>query len=112
MRHRTLEKPGLRADRDPTTGENAMIWRICRGARLRALIAAAVLVAASGGEAVVYRWTDESGTPHFSDRPEDVPARFRDQLRAPADVLSEAPPINILSGLNPPAAAPEGSAAE
>jgi hypothetical protein len=89
-----------------------MIWRICRGARLRVLIAAAVLVAASAGEGAVYRWTDERGTPHYSDRPEDVPPRFRDQLRAPADVLSEAPPINVLPGLNPPTAAPEGSASD
>lgn len=89
-----------------------MIWRICRGTHLRVLLVAVVLLAAGTGEAVVYRWTDDSGTPHFSDRPEDVPPRFRDQLRNPADVLSDAPPINVVPGLNGPEPIPEGATSE
>jgi len=40
----------------------------------------ALAVVAGPASADVFRWVDASGTPHFSDRPEDVPPEYRDQL--------------------------------
>lgn len=34
----------------------------------------------SATAAQIYRWVDSNGTPHFTDRPEEVPPAFRDQL--------------------------------
>jgi hypothetical protein len=53
----------------------------CR-ARGSAFVATLVLLAVVAGPASanVFRWVDASGTPHFSDRPEDVPPEYRDQL--------------------------------
>lgn len=50
---------------------------------------AILLVAAAGAaRAEIYHWTDATGTPHFSDRAEDVPPEYRQQLpealRSPA----------------------------
>ena len=69
---------------------------------VRILVAFAVLawtlapLPLTGAE--IYRWVDANGTPHFTDRPEEVPPAFRDQIvgkAAPADV-----PFNPLDGLS------------
>lgn len=44
------------------------------------VVAALVLLLAAPAAAKVYRWVDDGGTPHFSDRAEDVPPRYRYQL--------------------------------
>lgn len=50
--------------------------------RLPLLIALAILLLAAGGpaRAAIYHWTDSSGTPHFSNRPEDIPPQNRGKL--------------------------------
>jgi hypothetical protein len=58
--------------------------------RLPLLAALAILLLAPAGPArgEIYHWTDATGTPHFSDRPEDVPPEYRQQL--PAELRGKA----------------------
>lgn len=58
--------------------------------RLPLLVALGVLLLAPAGplHAAVYQWTDANGTPHFTDRPEDVPPAYREQL--PPELRSAA----------------------
>ena len=36
-----------------------------------------VLAGVTGSEAQMYRWTDEQGVEHWTDRPETVPQQYR-----------------------------------
>jgi hypothetical protein len=72
-----------------------------------------VLLAVAGTvSAKIYHWTDEAGTPHFSDRAEDVPAAYRDQIGDYAETLEKTRRVNIIEGLNAPNAYPSAEAEE
>jgi hypothetical protein len=72
-----------------------------------------VLLAIAGAvSAKIYHWTDETGTPHFSDRAEDVPAAYRDQIGDYAEELEKTNRVNIIEGLNAPSAHPGAEAGE
>lgn len=62
--------------------------------RLPLLAALAILLLAAGGpaRAAIYHWTDSGGTPHFSNRPEDVPPQYRGQLPPKLRAELEHPP--------------------
>jgi hypothetical protein len=60
--------------------------------------------------AKIYHWTDEAGTPHFTDRAEDVPAAYRDQIGDYSEELEKTSRVNIIEGLNPPSAYPGAEA--
>lgn len=51
------------------------------GIRLIALIVVWALAPLSAASAEIYRWVDANGTPHYTDRAEEVPAAFRGQLQ-------------------------------
>lgn len=53
------------------------------------LLLASTLAAGAAAEGRIYRWVDERGTPHFSDRPEEVPPAFRAQLGLPPSEPAE-----------------------
>jgi hypothetical protein len=61
-----------------------------------------LIAGAGAASAKIYHWVDESGTPHFSDRAEDVPAAFRDQIVDFEDELERSSRVNIIEGLNKP----------
>ncbi|MBW2242709.1 MAG: DUF4124 domain-containing protein [Deltaproteobacteria bacterium] len=50
------------------------------GFRLIALIVVWALAPLSAASAEIYRWVDANGTPHYTDRAEEVPPGFREQL--------------------------------
>lgn len=56
-------------------------------------------LAAKGAQ--IYRWVDSNGTPHFTDRPEEVPPAFRDQL-AGNEALADGPfaGMGVFDGLD------------
>jgi hypothetical protein len=62
-----------------------------------------------GRTAKIYHWVDKAGTPHFTDRAEDVPAAYRDQISSYEEEL-ESTRINIIEGLNPPSRSPDAEA--
>ena len=83
----------------------------------RPLLPAAILVLAVGllagsAEARIYRWVDAGGTPHFTDRPEEVPPPYRDQIHDDVEAELESVPFNILEGLDGPAPSPAKPEAE
>lgn len=65
----------------------------CRAAGLPWALAAVVLLGLAAAPPAgadperIYRWVDDRGVPHFTDRPEEVPEAFRDPLGLP-----DAPP--------------------
>ncbi len=66
------------------------------------LLATLTVAAAAPAAAEIFRWVDSSGTPHFSDRAEDVPPEYRDQLEnggAPAPEGRSR--FVVVPGLNP-----------
>ena len=74
---------------------------------------ALALVAGSGAaSAKIYHWIDRAGTPHFSDRAEDVPPAYRDQIRSYQDELERSGRVNIIEGLNEPIPFPGAEANE
>jgi hypothetical protein len=85
--------------------------------RLAVLALTLGLALAGPASAEIYRWVDGEGVPHFSDRAEEVPPAFRDQLGAlgePGEDAEETSPAGLgalrraLSGeadAEPPAAA-------
>ena len=64
---------------------------------------ALVLVAGAGAaSAKIYHWIDKAGTPHFSDRAENVPPAYRDQILDYQDELERSSRVNVIEGLNEP----------
>jgi len=65
-----------------------------------AALGSAMLGPASTAHAEIYGWVDERGVPHYSDRIEDVPPGFRDQID-PVDLeaLEDSSPLNVIPGL-------------
>ena len=56
-----------------------------------------------------YEWTDEDGLAHFADSPDDIPAKFRSQAKAPKLDQQPKPAISqgsTLAVLPPPGASP------
>jgi hypothetical protein len=86
----------------------AMAARFCT--RLCSLVAAVLLctVPASGQ---IYRWVGSDGTTHFTDRPEEVPAQYRDQLENVEGELDREKRFTLLEGLASDAA-PSSDGAE
>jgi hypothetical protein len=66
------------------------------------ILVIALTAGAGAASAKMYHWVDEAGTPHFSDRAEDVPAAYRDQIGDYREELERRRPVNIIEGLNPP----------
>lgn len=60
----------------------------------------APLVSVETISARIYHWVDEAGTPYFSDRVEDVPAAYRDQILDYQEELDQSSRVNIIEGLN------------
>jgi hypothetical protein len=78
-------------------------------------MAALLLAGAQSASAKIYHWVDQAGVPHFTDRPEDVPPAYRDQIVDYAEELERTSRINIIEGLNAPSAdqaSPPASEAE
>jgi hypothetical protein len=68
---------------------------------LPAVFALALALAGAGvASAKIYHWVDAAGTPHFSDRAEEVPPAYRDQIRDFEVELERSSPVNIIEGLN------------
>ena len=72
---------------------------------------ALALVAGAGvASGKIYHWVDKAGTPHFSDRAEDVPPAYRDlywdQIRSYQEELERNRRVNIIEGMNDPAPFP------
>jgi hypothetical protein len=61
-----------------------------------------LLMGAGGASAKIYHWVDSAGTPHFSDRVEDVPPAYRDQIEDYQEELEASSRVNIIEGLNQP----------
>ncbi len=59
-----------------------------------------LLMDAGGVSAKIYHWVDGAGTPHFSDRVEDVPPAYRDQIEDYQEELEANSRVNIIEGLN------------
>ena len=66
--------------------------------RRAALLVLVSVLAAQGTSAAIYKWVDEAGTPHFTDRIEEVPPEFLREAMSPEE-LGEAP-FNQIEGLN------------
>jgi hypothetical protein len=62
----------------------------------------ALLLGAGGVSAKIYHWVDKTGTPHFSDRAEEVPLAYRDQIVDYEEELEGSTRVNIIEGLNRP----------
>jgi hypothetical protein len=77
-------------------------WRLTCFALALALLASAGPVSAK-----IYHWVDKAGTPHFSDRAEDVPAAYRDQISNYEEELEQSTRVNIIEGLNRPSQSPD-----
>jgi hypothetical protein len=75
-----------------------------RQTRLLTCLALAITLIAGAGDAwaKIYHWVDKSGTPHFSDRAEEVPAAYRDQIVDFEDELERSSRVNIIEGMNQP----------
>jgi predicted aspartyl protease len=52
-----------------------------------------------------YAWTDENGVTHFADSPDDVPAKYRAQVKAPKQNSKPTPAVSqgspVASAVNP-----------
>ena len=87
--------------------------RMRRHLSLPICFALALVAGAGAAPAKIYHWIDKAGTPHFSDRAENVPPAYRDQIRDYQDELERSSRVNIIEGLNEPfpgAEADEGMA--
>lgn len=73
-------------------------------------LALALLAGASTTSAKIYHWVDAAGTPHYSDRAEEVPEAYRGQIGDYLAELERSYPVNIIEGLNPPAPKPGAAA--
>ena len=69
-----------------------------RAAALGALALGVVLALAAPGGAAIYKWVDEKGTTHYTDRIEGVPPEFRPDAMSQDDLATI--PFNQLDGLN------------
>jgi hypothetical protein len=82
-----------------------------RHAWLAVALVLAPLMSVETISARIYHWVDDAGTPHFSDRVEDVPAAYRDQILDYQRELDQSSRLNIIEGLNqrsqPPNTAPD-----
>ncbi len=67
-------------------------------AGLLALALGFVLALAAPASAAIYKWVDENGTTHYTDRIEGVPPEFRPDAMSQDDLASI--PFNQLDGLN------------
>lgn len=65
-------------------------------------MALALLAAAGAASAKIYHWIDSAGTPHFSDRAEDVPPAYRHQIRDYEAEFERDRGVNSIGGLNQP----------
>ena len=84
--------------------------RMQRQLWLSTFLALALALLAGTASAKIYHWIDETGTPHFTDRVEDVPAAYRHQILDFEDKLERSSPVNIIEGLNQPTPHPGASA--
>jgi hypothetical protein len=50
----------------------------------------------------IYHWVDKAGVPHYSDRAEEVPPAYRDQIAGYLYELEHGGRVNIIEGLNGP----------
>lgn len=76
---------------------------------MRCLLAAWLLLAtALPAGAEIYRWEDERGVSHFSDRIEDVPPAWREDQQ---EALRRDAPVNLIESLSRPQTADAGGAA-
>jgi hypothetical protein len=88
-----------------------------RMTRLASLLALCALAAAPlAASAEIYRWTDEQGVERFSDRIENVPERFRQDVTAelrsdPSDRPDPAPSAPVVPEEPPSAPVPDAPAA-
>jgi hypothetical protein len=80
-------------------------WRLTCFALVFVLLATAGPVSAK-----IYHWVDKAGTPHFTDRVEDVPPAYRHQVLDFEDEAEESSQFNIIEGLNGPSQQPDGEA--
>jgi hypothetical protein len=69
-------------------------------------LAFSLLMGAGGVSAEIYHWVDKTGTPHFSDRAEEVPPAYRDQIVDYEEELEGSTRVNIIEGLNRPSPSP------
>jgi hypothetical protein len=69
-------------------------------------LALVLLAGAEGVSAKIYHWVDKTGTPHFSDRVEEVPPAYRDQIVDYEEELEGSTRVNIIEGLNRPSPSP------
>jgi hypothetical protein len=74
------------------------------------VLAIALLAGAATASAKIYHWVDKAGTPHFSDRAEDVPPAFRGQIVNFQEDLEPSRSVNIIEGLNQPSPYPGAQA--
>ena len=86
--------------------------RMQRQLWLSTFLALAVALLAGTADAKIYHWVDETGTPHFTDRVEEVPPAYRHQVRDFQDELERSSPVNIIEGLNQPGPYPGAPADE
>jgi hypothetical protein len=101
----SLKTPARRAEGRP----------MIRVARL--LVLAALLAAPAPGSAEIYRWTDEQGVERFSDRIENVPERFRQDVTAelrsdPSGRPDPAPSAQVVPEEPPDAPVPDPDLSE
>jgi hypothetical protein len=66
-------------------------------------LALLLVAGASDVSARIYHWIDNAGREHFSDRVENVPAAYRDQIAAGEEELERRWTVNIIQGMNQPA---------
>lgn len=72
-----------------------------RGSWALALGLLLAIFAAGAGQAKVYRWVDSDGVPHFTDRAEEVPPIYRDQIHDVSDELDTERRFTMLGGSEP-----------
>lgn len=86
--------------RDPRTRRHACLV-VCVALVLASLVSVETL------SARIYHWVDGAGTPHFSDRAEDVPPAYRDQILDYQEELEQSSRVTIIEGSRPPDTAPD-----
>jgi hypothetical protein len=62
-----------------------------------------LVAGASDVSARIYHWIDNAGREHFSDRVENVPAAYRDQIGAGEEEVERRGTVNIIQGMSQPA---------
>jgi hypothetical protein len=75
-------------------------------------LAIALVAGVGTASAKMYHWVDKAGTLHFSDRAENVPHAYRDQIGDYQEELERSRPLNIIEGLNQPIPYPGAEADE